>query len=337
MNKPLGLPRSTEVCAGTHRGSVGRTNAVQSRKLLIAALGGMLALVVAPVTVAQNPAANGVDDVPIKGAVDHYDGEDHSRKPETPQQAEIKKKYSPYAGRKYPTRVYFGDTHNHTANSGDAFMAGDRLTPEQAYRFARGEEVISSTGVPAKLSRPLDFLVVSDHAEGLGVMLQVYEGNPAFASDADARALGQGDEGRRQGSGHDDAGTHLRTGEQHAAGADQGPEGRRADHEVGLAAVHRHRRQVQRTGPLHRDDRLRVDLGAGRQQPAPQRAVPRRQGQGRPDPAVLGLAERGPGEALGVDGHSTSRRPAAGCWRSRTTPTCPTAACSSRSTSPASR
>ena len=63
---------------------------------------------------------------------------------------EAKKKYSPYAGRKYPTRVYFGDTHNHTANSGDAFMAGARLTPEQAYRFARGEEVISSTGVPAE-------------------------------------------------------------------------------------------------------------------------------------------------------------------------------------------
>jgi hypothetical protein len=46
--------------------------------------------------------------------------------------------------------VYFGDTHNHTANSGDAFMAGNRLTPEQAYRFARGEEIVSSTGVPMK-------------------------------------------------------------------------------------------------------------------------------------------------------------------------------------------
>jgi hypothetical protein len=79
--------------------------------------------------------------------------------------------------------VYFGDTHNHTANSGDAFMAGNRLTPEQAYRFARGEEVISSSGVPAKLSRPLDFLVVADHAEGLGLMQEVYKGNPAFVSD----------------------------------------------------------------------------------------------------------------------------------------------------------
>ena len=128
-------------------------------------------------------AAAASDDVVVKGAVDHYDGEDHARKPETAAQVEVKKKYSPYAGRKFPTRVFFGDTHHHTANSGDAFMAGNRLTPEQAYRFARGEEVISSTGVPAKLSRPLDFLVVSDHAEGLGVMYQVHEGNPAFMSD----------------------------------------------------------------------------------------------------------------------------------------------------------
>jgi hypothetical protein len=91
--------------------------------------------------------------------------------------------YSPYAGRKYPTQVYWGDTHNHTANSGDAFAAGNRLTPEDAYRVARGEEVVSSTGVPVKLSRPLDFLVVADHAEGLGLMQEVYKGNPSFVSD----------------------------------------------------------------------------------------------------------------------------------------------------------
>jgi len=91
--------------------------------------------------------------------------------------------YSPYAGRKYPTRVYWGDTHNHTSNSGDAFAAGTRLTPEDAYRVARGEEVVSSTGVPVKLSRPLDFLVVADHAEGLGLMQEIYKGNPAFVSD----------------------------------------------------------------------------------------------------------------------------------------------------------
>ncbi len=94
-----------------------------------------------------------------------------------------KEHYSPYAGRDYPTRVYFGDTHHHTANSGDAFMGGNRLSPADAYRFARGEEVVSSTGIPVKLSRPLDFLVISDHAEGLGVMYEVYSGNPAFMRD----------------------------------------------------------------------------------------------------------------------------------------------------------
>ncbi len=91
--------------------------------------------------------------------------------------------FSPYAGRDYPTRVFFGDTHHHTANSGDAFMNGDRLSPEDAYRFARGEEIVSSSGVPAQLSRPLDFLVISDHAEGLGVMYEVYNGNPAMMGD----------------------------------------------------------------------------------------------------------------------------------------------------------
>ena len=123
-------------------------------------------------------------DVVVKGAFDADDGAGGALAPLTDAEAEAARtKYSPYAGRTYPTRVYFGDTHNHTANSGDAFMAGDRLTPEQAYRFARGEEVMSSSGVPAKLSRPLDFLVVADHAEGLGVMFQLYEGNPSFMSD----------------------------------------------------------------------------------------------------------------------------------------------------------
>ena len=104
--------------------------------------------------------------------------------------------FSPYAGRKYPTQVFWGDTHHHTANSGDAFAAGNRLTPEQSYRFARGEEVVSSTGVPVKLSRPLDFLVVSDHAEGLGLMQEVYNGNPAFVSDPD---LARWNKGMREG------------------------------------------------------------------------------------------------------------------------------------------
>ncbi|HSC13124.1 MAG TPA: DUF3604 domain-containing protein [Rhodanobacteraceae bacterium] len=76
--------------------------------------------------------------------------------------------YSPYAGRNFPTRPLFGDTHLHTSYSMDAGAFGARLGPREAYRFARGEEVTSSSGQPAKLSRPLDFLVVADHSDGFG-------------------------------------------------------------------------------------------------------------------------------------------------------------------------
>lgn len=74
----------------------------------------------------------------------------------------------------YPERVYWGDTHLHTANSVDAFGFGNRLPPEEALRFARGEEVTSSTGLKAKLARPLDFLVITDHAEGMGSTMALY-------------------------------------------------------------------------------------------------------------------------------------------------------------------
>ena len=95
--------------------------------------------------------------------------------------------YSPYAGRNYPTRVFFGDTHLHTALSLDARAFGNTLGPEEAYRFARGEEVTSATGQAAKLSRPLDFLVVADHAEALGAMVEVGKGNPALLGDPTVR------------------------------------------------------------------------------------------------------------------------------------------------------
>ena len=67
-----------------------------------------------------------------------------------------------------PERVYWGDTHLHTANSVDAFGFGVRLGPEEALRFASGEEVTSTLGLKAKLARPLDFLVIADHSDALG-------------------------------------------------------------------------------------------------------------------------------------------------------------------------
>jgi hypothetical protein len=85
--------------------------------------------------------------------------------------------YSPYTEQVYPNRVYFGDTHLHTVFSSDAGFTGNRLTPDDAYRFARGELVESSSGVPARLQRPLDFLVVTDHAENLGLPVAIAENN----------------------------------------------------------------------------------------------------------------------------------------------------------------
>jgi hypothetical protein len=95
--------------------------------------------------------------------------------------------YSPYAGRNYPTRVLWGDTHLHTANSLDAAAVGNTLGPEPAYRFARGEEVVSSSGQPVRLSRPLDFLVVADHAEALGSAEEIKKGNPNLMADPTLR------------------------------------------------------------------------------------------------------------------------------------------------------
>ncbi|MFN2254768.1 MAG: DUF3604 domain-containing protein [Candidatus Promineifilaceae bacterium] len=86
--------------------------------------------------------------------------------------------YSPYPKETFPNQVFFGDTHLHTSYSTDAGMIGNTLGPEDAYRFARGETVTSSTGLPARLRRPLDFLVVADHAENLGLAPAIAESNP---------------------------------------------------------------------------------------------------------------------------------------------------------------
>jgi hypothetical protein len=123
--------------------------------------------------------------------------------PELPKQTaeEVlpKKPYSPYTDRGYPTRVFWGDTHLHTSQSFDSVMFGNRLGPEDAYRFARGEEVISSTGQRVQLSRPLDFLVIADHAESYGVMSAVLAGDRQLTSDPLARRwhklMNQGPEG----------------------------------------------------------------------------------------------------------------------------------------------
>ncbi len=89
--------------------------------------------------------------------------------------------FSPYAGRNFPTKVYWGDTHLHTAVSVDAGTM-NRIGQEDAFRFARGEEITTTHGLRAKLSRPLDFLVISDHAEMYGLMPQLLSGDQEILS-----------------------------------------------------------------------------------------------------------------------------------------------------------
>ena len=91
--------------------------------------------------------------------------------------------YSPYAERSFPSRVYWGDTHLHTANSPDASLFGNTLGLDEAYRAARGEQVTSATGLPFRLARPLDWLVIADHAEFMGFGPAVRLGAPNVLAD----------------------------------------------------------------------------------------------------------------------------------------------------------
>ena len=88
--------------------------------------------------------------------------------------------FSPFLERQGMEQLLWGDTHLHTAFSSDSGLIGNKLQPADAYRFARGEEVVSTTGVRARINRPLDFLVISDHAESLGLPIAVAEANPTL-------------------------------------------------------------------------------------------------------------------------------------------------------------
>jgi hypothetical protein len=91
--------------------------------------------------------------------------------------------YCPYVGKNYPITAFWGDTHLHTSTSVDAFAGGNlRIGQEQAYRLARGEEVTASNGMQVKLGRPLDFLVISDHAENLNLFPRLFANDPVLNS-----------------------------------------------------------------------------------------------------------------------------------------------------------
>ena len=89
------------------------------------------------------------------------------------------------------TRLLWGDTHLHTSNSFDVYLFGTiGSTPDTAYRFARGLPVVSpTTGVRRQLETPLDFLVVSDHAELIGSIPRLYAGDREISDTVSGRAL----------------------------------------------------------------------------------------------------------------------------------------------------
>ena len=104
-------------------------------------------------------------------------------------EVDIPQNYSPNVDDVNPNQVFFGDTHLHTSYSFDAGMIGDTLGPEQAYLFAKGHTVTASLGQKARLSRPLDFLVIADHAESLGIAPLLAEASPIALADPVGKIL----------------------------------------------------------------------------------------------------------------------------------------------------
>ena len=100
--------------------------------------------------------------------------------------------YSPNADDDFPRRVLWGDTHLHSNLSLDANMLGNKnLTAADAYKVARGDTITAQGGLRVKLRRPLDFLVVSDHAEYLGVMRGLALNDEVLLEDATAKRWGE--------------------------------------------------------------------------------------------------------------------------------------------------
>ena len=185
--------------------------------------------------------------------------------------------YSPYADRKFPTRPFFGDTHLHTSFSMDAGAAGCRLGPRDAYRFARGEQVMASSGQPAKLSRPLDFLVVADHSDNMGFFPDLLAGKTEMLADPTGRKWYDMIQCGKGGDAAMEIVVSFSQGKFPPALA-------RLSWRV--EGGDRRRGGVQRAGPLHRLHRLRVDLAGQGQQPATQRHLPRQRRQSHPGRAL---------------------------------------------------
>ena len=102
------------------------------------------------------------------------------------------KAYSPYAERSFPNHVYWGETHLHTGLSLDAGLFGNILGHEDAYRFARGEQITSSGGLQVKLGRPLDWLVITDHSDMMGIATDIQKGEPNILANPKGKEWAEG-------------------------------------------------------------------------------------------------------------------------------------------------
>ena len=200
----------------------------------------------------------------------------------------------------------------------DAGAFGAGSGPKDAYRFAKGEEVMASSGQRAKLSRPLDFLVVADHSDGMGFFPQLMRGDPALLATPQGRKWYDVINSGKGAQAAIDIITSFGKGQLPKGFPDAG----HARLSQRLARDHQGGRGGERAGPLHRLHRLRVDFKRRRQQPASQRHLSRQRREGQPgrafhDPA----AARQPQSArpLEVDGRCARKRPAPKSWPSRTT------------------
>jgi len=102
------------------------------------------------------------------------------------------KAYSPYAERSFPNNVFWGETHLHTGLSLDAGLFGNILGHEDAYRFARGEQITSSGGLQVKLGRPLDWLVITDHSDMMGIAADIQSGAPNIMANPKGKEWAEG-------------------------------------------------------------------------------------------------------------------------------------------------
>lgn len=107
-------------------------------------------------------------------------------------ESEATSRYSPPVNSHHATTVYWGDSHLHTGLSLDAGLFGNTLGPGDAYRLARGEEIVASTGIPVRLARPLDWMVVADHSDMMGIATDIKEGAPNIIANEKGREWHEG-------------------------------------------------------------------------------------------------------------------------------------------------